>query len=193
MNMQRQEYATPRGAIAYWISRASDSSSPWLVFLPGLSADHHLFDRQLEHFTKVCSCFVWDAPAHGLSRPFALTFSMQDLAQNLHDIFEREHITAPVLIGQSLGGYIAQVYMQMYPDSARAFAGHRDAQLPQPAHFSRSSVSWARICWDSGLAHQLHLRLKPLKKTVVRMPGPSCRENFWMLKMCPIIAHLKTT
>ena len=121
MNMQRQEYATPRGAIAYWISRASDSSGPWLVFLPGLSADHHLFDRQLEHFTKVCSCFVWDAPAHGLSRPFALTFSMQDLAHNLHDIFEREHITAPVLIGQSLGGYIAQVYMQMYPDSARAF------------------------------------------------------------------------
>ena len=121
MNMQQQEYATPRGAIAYWISRASDSSSPWLVFLPGLSADHHLFDRQLEHFTKVCSCFVWDAPAHGLSRPFALTFSMQDLVHNLHDIFEREYITAPVLIGQSLGGYIAQVYMQMYPDSVRAF------------------------------------------------------------------------
>lgn len=121
MNMQQKEYATPRGAITYWISRAADSRSPWLVFLPGLSADHHLFDRQLEHFTKACSCFVWDAPAHGLSRPFALTFSMQDLAQHLHDIFEREHIAAPVLIGQSLGGYIAQVYMQMYPDSARAF------------------------------------------------------------------------
>lgn len=121
MTMQQQEYATPRGSIAYWISRAADSRSPWLVFLPGLSADHHLFDRQLEHFVKTCSCFVWDAPAHGLSRPFALTFSMQDLAQNLHDIFEREHITAPVLIGQSLGGYIAQVYMQMYPGSARAF------------------------------------------------------------------------
>ena len=52
------------------------------------------------------------------------------------------------------------------------------AQLPQPAHFSRSSVSWERICWDSGLAHQLQRRLQPLKKTVVRMPGPSCRENF---------------
>ena len=89
MNMQQQSYVTSRGTIAYWVSRAAGSRQPWLVFLPGLSADHHLFDKQLEHFTGAYNCLVWDAPAHGLSRPFVLTFSMQDLAQSLHDIFER--------------------------------------------------------------------------------------------------------
>lgn len=113
------EYVTPRGPIAYWVHRAPEAQSPWLVFLPGLSADHHLFDKQIEHFAGTYSCLVWDAPAHGLSRPFALTFSMEDMARDLHAILEREHIDAPVLIGQSLGGYIAQVYMRLYP--VRAF------------------------------------------------------------------------
>lgn len=116
-----QTYMTPRGPIAYWIARARQADRPWLVFLPGLSADHILFDRQIEHFAKTHNCFVWDAPAHGLSRPFALTFSMEDMARDLHGILEREQITAPVLIGQSLGGYVAQVYMRLYPGSARAF------------------------------------------------------------------------
>ncbi len=121
MNMQQQAYVTSRGTVAYWVSRAAGSRKPWLVFLPGLSADHHLFDKQLEHFTGAYNCLVWDAPAHGLSRPFELTFSMQDMVQDLHGILVQEQIDAPVLIGQSLGGYIAQVYMHLYPGSVQAF------------------------------------------------------------------------
>lgn len=115
------EYITPRGPIAYWVHRAPEAQGPWIVFLPGLSADHHLFDKQIEHFAGTYPCLVWDAPAHGLSRPFALTFSMEDMARDLHAILEREHIASPVLVGQSLGGYIAQVYMRLYPQSVRAF------------------------------------------------------------------------
>lgn len=139
--MQQQAYVIPRGTIVYWISRAADSHSPWLVFLPGLSADHHLFDQQLEHFTESFNCFVWDAPAHGLSRPFTLTFSMQDMARDLHGIFAQERIEHPVLIGQSLGGYIAQVYMALYPDSVRAFVSIDSCSL------SRKYYSW----WELAL------------------------------------------
>ena len=39
--------------------------------------------------------------------------------------------------------------------------------------------------WLSGLAHQLHFRGHPLKNTTVRMPGPSLRLNFCMLKTVP--------
>ena len=55
--------------------------------------------------------FVWDAPAHGLSRPFELSFSMQDIVHYLYTIFQIEHIVMPIFVGQSLGGYIAQVYI----------------------------------------------------------------------------------
>lgn len=89
--------------------------------LPGLTADHHLFDKQVEHFEGRYNCFVWDAPAHGSSRPFRLEFYMDDLTGYLHDIFQKEGITGPVLIGQSLGGYISQAYMERFPGEAAGF------------------------------------------------------------------------
>lgn len=118
--MEMKCYQTDLGNIRYWVSRAGNSK-PWLIFLPGLSADHTLFEKQLEYFSIRYNCFVWDAPAHGLSRPYERTFTMWDLADDLHGIFEAEAIANPVFIGQSLGGYISQVYMDRYPGEARGF------------------------------------------------------------------------
>ena len=118
--MKEKVYRTALGGIHYWISKA-ETENPWLVFLPGLSADHTLFDKQLMHFADRHSCLVWDAPGHGQSRPFVLDFSMDDLTEYLHDILNAEGITAPVLIGQSMGGYISQAYMAEYPGTVRGF------------------------------------------------------------------------
>lgn len=111
---------TSYGTIYYQTSRI-DLNKPWLIFLPGLTADHHLFDKQTEYFKARCNCLTWDAPAHGLSRPFRLEFSMFDIARYLHDILEKEEIIMPILIGQSFGGYISQVYMDLFPDSVSGF------------------------------------------------------------------------
>ena len=118
--MREQIHHTPLGDIHYWIRR-TDECAPWLVFLPGLSADHMLFEKQLAYFCGKYNCFVWDAPAHALSRPFRLEFTMRDLAAYLHAIFEKEGISRPVLVGQSLGGYISQAYMDAYPGEAAGF------------------------------------------------------------------------
>ena len=118
--MEAKFFQTDLGTIRYWVSRMQPQM-PWLVFLPGLSADHTLFEKQLAYFSSRYNCFVWDAPAHGLSRPFQLSFTMWDLADYLYEIFEAEGIVSPVLIGQSLGGYISQVYMDRYPGSVSGF------------------------------------------------------------------------
>ena len=120
MPVQERILETPSGKIHYWISR-TENSEMWLVFLPGLTADHHLFDQQMEYFTGRCNCLVWDAPAHGKSRPFELNFTMDDMARWLHEILRHEQACAPVLVGQSLGGYISQVYMALYPGAVRGF------------------------------------------------------------------------
>lgn len=120
MPVQERMLETPSGQIHYRVSRA-ETSEKWLVFLPGLTADHHLFDLQTEYFTGRCNCLVWDAPAHGKSRPFELNFTMDDMARWLHEILRHEQAHAPVLVGQSLGGYVAQVYMELYPNEASGF------------------------------------------------------------------------
>lgn len=118
--MTEQVFSTHSGDIHYWTG-GPGTGAPWLVFLPGLTADHRLFDKQVEEFEPDFNCVVWDAPAHGASRPFALTFSMEDMADWLHAILEREGAERPVLIGQSMGGYLSQVYMERYPGTASGF------------------------------------------------------------------------
>ena len=118
--MENKSYETALGTIRYWIT-PDVPGKPWLVFLPGLSADHTLFEKQLAYFSSRYNCFVWDAPAHGLSRPFPLSFTMADLADYLHAIFAAEGISRPVLVGQSLGGYISQGYIDRYPGRVSGF------------------------------------------------------------------------
>lgn len=120
MEQKLRRHKTPLGEICYWTTCANVDAH-WLVFLPGLSADHTLFERQIEALSDTYNCFVWDAPAHGLSRPFDKAFDMFDMADYLHEIFEQEGISRPVLIGQSLGGYISQVYMERYPNAVSGF------------------------------------------------------------------------
>ncbi len=111
---------TELGSINYWVNRVDDCKT-WLVFLPGLTADHHLFDMQISEFEDKYNCLTWDAPGHAVSRPFRLEFSLEDKADFLHEIFQQEGIEKTVLIGQSMGGYVAQMYMDKYPDSVTGF------------------------------------------------------------------------
>ena len=67
---------------------------------PGLTADHTLFDKQVEEFEPVCNILVWDAPGHGASRPFTRDFSLKDKAVWQHAIIGQEGIERPVLVGQ---------------------------------------------------------------------------------------------
>lgn len=113
-------YGTPYGTIHYW-TEEFHTNKHWLIFLPGLTADHHLFDKQIEGLKDKYNCLVWDAPAHGTSRPFALNFSLFDMADYLHEILNKEEIERFILVGQSLGGYIAQVYMERYPQESSGF------------------------------------------------------------------------
>lgn len=118
--MEQKIYALAEGAIHYWVQTAGPGR-PWLVFLPGLTADHRLFEKQLAAFAGRYNCLVWDAPAHGASRPFALRFTLQDWADWLHAILQRETDAPRILVGQSMGGYLAQVYMTCYPQHVQGF------------------------------------------------------------------------
>ncbi len=127
--MQEHIYHTSSGDIHYWVSKHVVATAPALVFLPGLTADHRLFDKQVEHFAAHYSVLVWDAPGHGASRPFMLNFSLMQKASWLHAILRHEGITRPILIGQSMGGYVAQAFMEQFPQEAASFIAIDSAPL----------------------------------------------------------------
>ena len=95
----------------------------------GLTADHRLFDKQVEYFDGKYNIIVWDAPAHASSWPFRFDFDLFDKAKWLNGILEKEEIIKPIIIGQSMGGYVGQAYAQLYPDRLAGFISIDSAPL----------------------------------------------------------------
>ena len=127
--MLEKVFPTPCGAIRYWVSEPKGLPGPALVFLPGLTADHRLFDRQIACFEGKYDLLVWDAPGHGASWPFRLDFTLPDKARWLDGILAAEGLTRPVIVGQSMGGYVGQVYAQLFPDKLAGFISVDSAPL----------------------------------------------------------------
>lgn len=126
--MTENIYQTDCGAIHYWLS-VSDLNAPTLAFLPGLTADHRLFDRQVDCFDGKFNIFTWDAPGHAASWPFRFDFDLFDKARWLEEIFKSEEIKKPIIVGQSMGGYVGQAYAELYPDRLAGFVSVDSAPL----------------------------------------------------------------
>lgn len=126
--MTEKTHETTSGTIHYWIN-IIDAETTTLVFLPGLTADHRLFEKQLQYFENKYNVFVWDAPGHAASWPFCFDFSLMDKAKWLHEILEREKVAKPVIIGQSMGGYVGQAFTELYPDELKGFVSIDSAPL----------------------------------------------------------------
>jgi len=127
--MTEKIFQTQCGMIHYWISEKVDREKQSLIFLPGLTADHRLFDKQIEYFEDKYNVFVWDAPGHASSWPFTFEFTLMDKARWLDDILRKEEICNPIIIGQSMGGYVGQAYAEAFPDKLKGFVSVDSAPL----------------------------------------------------------------
>lgn len=58
----RKNSRSANGVIHYWMNDFQPGRAV-LVFLPGLTADHRLFDKQVEAFESTYNLLAWDAPA----------------------------------------------------------------------------------------------------------------------------------
>lgn len=129
MALIEKTYDTPCGTIHYWISANPDANAVTLVFLPGLTADHRLFDLQVAYFREKYNVFTWDAPGHAASWPFQFDFTLMDKAKWLDEILQLEAVQKPVIVGQSMGGYVGQAYAQQFPEKLKGFVSIDSAPL----------------------------------------------------------------
>ncbi len=126
--MNERIFETPCGKIHYWVNDLRDNRKT-LVLLPGLTADHRLFDAQVAHFRERYNVLVWDAPGHAASWPFSFHFDLMDKARWLEGILSAEGIEKPILVGQSMGGYVAQAYCELFPEKIGGFVAIDSAPL----------------------------------------------------------------
>lgn len=148
--MNEQILNTSKGQLHYWRSEPWDVAEDTLFFLHGLSADHSMFQEQVACFEPAYNILVWDAPAHGKSRPFE-AFHFADAAAYLREILDVNAVEQAILIGQSLGGYFAQAFIKRCPERIKGFVSI-DSTPYGYSYYSKTDVWLLRqIEWMAGL------------------------------------------
>ncbi len=167
--MQRKQLDDPKGRIAYWLSDEWDQSRDTLFFLHGLTGDHTMFERQLPFFEKDFNLIAWDAPAHGASRPYE-HFQYEDAANGVKRILDACGASRVILVGQSMGGFMAQAFISRYPDAVKAFVSIDST--PYGDYYSPSDRWWLRqVEWMSKLFPERLLKALMAKQNAVTAEG----------------------
>lgn len=160
------------GKVVYWMAEEMVPSRGTLFFLHGLTADHTMFEKQIRLFKRFYNILVWDAPAHGRSRPYE-GFTYEKAAECLKRILDRHEIEKVILIGQSMGGFISQSLISRYPERVRAFISIDSC--PYGDYYSKSDKWWLRqVEWMARLFPDRLLRSAMASQTAVTREG---REN----------------
>ena len=147
--MQRRKIEDAAGHIVYWKSDVFDLSRDTLFFLHGLTGNHTMFEQQFPAFAADYNMIVWDAPAHGESRPYR-EFTYENAANGMKRILDECEAAAVILIGQSMGGFISQAFICRYPEMVKGFVAIDST--PYGEYYSRSDLWWlGQIEWMAKL------------------------------------------
>ncbi|HTF18766.1 MAG TPA: alpha/beta hydrolase [Chryseolinea sp.] len=87
-----------------------------LIFLHGFPMHQGIWDAFSDHFIASHTTVTLDLPGFGKSDPLPGTFTLDDVASEVLSFIEIHKLHNPVVIGHSLGGYVALSMIAMRPD-----------------------------------------------------------------------------
>ncbi|MBN7772758.1 alpha/beta hydrolase [Clostridium aminobutyricum] len=99
----------------YWYHKGNRNS--YVFLLHGAGCDHRMFDHQLPLFDGNHHIIVWDARGHGRSTlKMGKPFLFDEMLSDLLKLYEVHGIEQAILIGQSMGGNLAQELAHRHPE-----------------------------------------------------------------------------
>lgn len=102
----------------YWLSGPEDG--PVVVLTHGAMIDHRTFAPQVPVLAQRYRILIWDVRGHGLSQPLTPDFTMRQAVDDLLAILDNLDYRKVTLVGQSMGGNIAQEFLFLYPERVTA-------------------------------------------------------------------------
>jgi pimeloyl-ACP methyl ester carboxylesterase len=92
-----------------------------VLLIHGLGEDSALWDEQIACLGKEYRLIVPDLPGSGRSPLMSGAPSIDELADAVKALCDKAGVGQCILIGHSMGGYIALAFAEKYPDRLRAF------------------------------------------------------------------------
>jgi pimeloyl-ACP methyl ester carboxylesterase len=112
---QQLSFLSENCEVWYWYK--TGYGNKYIIMLHGAGCDHIMFEKQIDIFDDSYNIIVWDARGHGLSKiERSQEFNFKDMYNDCLKLFEIYHIKNAILIGQSMGGNLAQEIAYYRPE-----------------------------------------------------------------------------
>jgi len=97
-------------------------SGPWLTLSHPLACDLHVWDGQMPALTAKFRVLRYDTRGHGGSAASTGPYTLEQLADDAHDLFKTLGIGRTHWVGLSLGSMIGQTFALKYPAMLQSLA-----------------------------------------------------------------------
>ena len=117
------------GRISYTIRGRGDV----LVLLHGFTESREIWDSYAEALSEEFRVICPDLPGHGGSSSFSEVHTMEFMAEVTAGVLDHHGIDSCVIIGHSMGGYVALAFAEAYPDRVKGLGlFHSSAYADSP-------------------------------------------------------------
>ena len=103
------------GRIAY----TSSGKGRAIVLLHGFLGSASIWEQTKNALSKQFKVICIDLPGHGESDCFGYMHSMELMAQSVKAVMDKLRFKKYVLVGHSMGGYVALAFAELFPDYVR--------------------------------------------------------------------------
>jgi len=107
-------------------------AGPAVILLHGFGEDHHIFNSTVTALEKTYTVYTPDLLGTGMSpiNTFPSNFSIEYVADSTAALIQHEKIENCVLLGHSMGGYVALAFAKKYPQYLKGFGLLHSTALP---------------------------------------------------------------
>jgi hypothetical protein len=101
------------------ISYTEQGKGKAVVLLHGFLENQTMWDAYVPEFSKKNRVVTIDLLGHGKTECLGYVHSMEDQADMVHHVLRELKIRKVILIGHSMGGYVALAFAELYPDAMK--------------------------------------------------------------------------
>ncbi len=109
-----------------------------LIFIHGFPMHQGIWDSFSDHFISSYTTVTIDLPGFGKSELLPGDFTLDDVAAGVLSFIETHHLHNAVVIGHSLGGYVALAMIEQRPDLIDGLILFHSTALPDSAERKES-------------------------------------------------------
>ena len=101
------------------ISYTEHGKGTAVVLLHGFLENQSMWDAFVPEFSKKYRVITIDLLGHGQTECLGYIHSMEDQADMVHHVLHELKIRKAILVGHSMGGYVALAFAELYPDNMK--------------------------------------------------------------------------